>query len=187
MKESDEYVFPGKFLGTEEEFIAGAGTFVEEGRIIATVCGKVRRLNRVISVSSELQTPKKITIGSPVYGRVEELSPQVAFIRLQTTQGLESRQTPIEGYAILHISKIRRGFVENIRDELRIGDIIKAKVVEIRKGEIHLSTIGKDLGVIKAFCFRCRGGLYLSGKILKCERCGSVEKRRISSEYSYVR
>lgn len=183
-------VLPGEFLGTEEEFAAGTGTRVEEGKIYAAVFGTMEvSRDKVVSVRARVQAPKPINAGSVVYGRVEEIFEPVALIQLQAVEWKEGRQIPPEGYSVLHASRVKQGYVENIHDEVRIGDIVKCSVEGTRKdGEIGLSMKAPGLGVVKAYCSRCRGALALiQGGLLKCGRCGSEERRRLSTEYSFVK
>lgn len=182
-----DVVLPGDFLGTEEEFAAGSGTRVEEGRIYAAFFGTMEvARDKVVSVKPRVQAPRPISPGAIVYGRVEEIFEPVALIQLQAVEWKEARQVPPEGYSVLHASRVKMGYVENVHDEVRIGDIVKCSVEGIRRdGEISLSMKGPGLGVVKAYCSRCRGPLALiSGGALKCGRCGSVERRKLSGEYS---
>ena len=182
-------VLPGEFLGTEEEFAAGSGTRVEDGKIYAAVFGTMEvSRDKVVSVRARVQAPKPIDAGSIVYGRVEAIFEPVALIQLQAVEGGEARQVPPEGYSVLHASRVKQGYVDNVHDEVRIGDILKCSVEGIRKdGEIGLSTKAPGLGVVKAYCSHCRGPLALiTGGTRKCGRCGSEERRKLSTEYSFV-
>lgn len=72
----------------------------------------------------------KFEVGSIVEGKVLKLKPFGAIVELdKSTQGL------------IHISQIANGFVENIKDHLKEGDIIKIKVISVDKetGKISLS------------------------------------------------
>ena len=87
---------------------------------------------------------------------------------------------------MLHASRIKDGFVKNVRDELRIGDIVRAKISEMRQGEMHVSTEGSHFGVVKAFCSKCRHALELVGSTLTCSSCGAKENRKLASDYRNV-
>jgi exosome complex component CSL4 len=73
--------------------------------------------------------------------------------------------------------------VKNVRDEYKIGDIIRAKIVDLRNGEMRLSTDGEDLGAIKAFCAVCRHPMKVESGILQCEECGAKDNRKIAKDY----
>ena len=40
---------------------------------------------------------------------------------------------------MIHISELKNGFVEKVEDVVRIGDIVRAKVVKVENGKIGLS------------------------------------------------
>jgi exosome complex component CSL4 len=190
MMEKGKSVSPGEFIGTEEEFAAGEGTFTDaKGNIYAAVFGSVSiSKDKVASVKGACAVPKTLRKGSIVYGRVEEIFEPVALLSIQPTESGCERCSPVEGYSVLHASRVKRSYVEMIHDEMRIGDIVKAVVDEVRtSGEVMLSTKEPGLGVVKAFCSRCRAPLALKKGRLECERCGSVERRHLSNEYAIVR
>ena len=78
---------------------------------------------------------------------------------------------------------IRRGYVKNVRDEYRIGDIIRAKIAAFQNGEFRLTTDGDDLGAIKAFCAKCRHPMKVESGLLQCEDCGAKDNRKITNDY----
>jgi exosome complex component CSL4 len=182
-----DYVLPGALLGTEEEFVAGDGTFVDrEGGIRAALYGKPDITgNKTVSVIPAVRPPHRIRGGEIVLARVEEIYEPVALLQVSPMAGADGRQSPTQGYSVVHASRIKNGYVEMVHDELRIGDVVRASVEEIRTdGELALSLKGPGLGVIKAYCSRCRNPLSLkaAGR-LECARCGSVERRQLSRDY----
>lgn len=71
-----------------------------------------------------------IEVGSIVKGKVTGIQPYGAFIALEDDkQGL------------VHISEITNGFVKNIHDFLKVGDVVAVKVLAIdeEEGKISLS------------------------------------------------
>jgi exosome complex component CSL4 len=85
--------------------------------------------------------------------------------------------------AVLRVANIDRKYVKSLRDEIRIGDIVRVKVMEVTSHTIRLTTAERDLGVIKAFCSSCRHDLEKQGTKLVCRNCGSVESRKTASDY----
>lgn len=72
----------------------------------------------------------KFQVGQIIEGKVTGLKPFGAFVALdETTQGL------------VHISHITHGYLENINDAIKVGDIVKVKIIAIdtEKGKISLS------------------------------------------------
>jgi len=182
-------VSPGEFLGIEEEFAAGKGVFISNGSLYALVAGtKVISPDKTLSVAPTSPTPHQIAKGEVVFAKVAEIFEPVALLQILPVESKSSKQNPVPGYSVIHASRIRPGYVELVHDEMRIGDIVKASVEDIRlDGEISLSTKSAGLGVIEAFCSRCRNPLALRGQKLECDRCGNVERRYLSSEYAIKR
>ncbi|MCX8196960.1 MAG: exosome complex RNA-binding protein Csl4 [Candidatus Micrarchaeota archaeon] len=180
-----KFVVPGEFLGVQEEYLAGEGTFIEGETIRAAVCGSVSEKDRKISVAHEIPL-RAFGIGSTIIGRVENIVEPVALVSMRISGSLteeDERFGENPDYAILHASMIKKGYVRNVRDEYKIGDIIRAKIVDMRNGEMRLSTDAEELGVIKAFCNKCRHPMRLEGRILKCEKCRNIDNRKIAKDY----
>ncbi|MCX8175331.1 MAG: exosome complex RNA-binding protein Csl4 [Candidatus Micrarchaeota archaeon] len=176
-----KFVVPGDFIGTEEEYLAGDGTYVEGERIYSSIAGEVFESARKLSVRQK-KSLRQLGVGTVFVGRVENIVEPIALVSMRVGQG-EDRFEETDEYAVLHASMIRKGFVKNVRDEYRIGDIIRAKIVDERNGEMRLSTDGENLGAIKAFCKSCRHPLKLEARLLKCENCGQKDSRKIASDY----
>ena len=85
--------------------------------------------------------------------------------------------------AILHISKVKRGFVKNLRDEFAIGDIIRARVVGVSKLAVYLSTQGEEFGIVKGFCRKCRKSMEYINNVLFCRRCRISELRKVAKGF----
>ena len=179
---------PGEFLGTEEEYVPGYGSYQDGSFIHASLLGdltvdKETRMN----IGTPCNVPIGIKPGMVVYGRVEEIFEPVALIRAQPIQTGRERQVIDQFYCVLHVSRVKMGYARSIKDEVRIGDIIKAVVDEISNNEIYLSTKRGGMGVIKAFCTRCRAPLLLAeGQMLTCDHCENRENRKLGSPYGKI-
>ncbi len=131
-----------------------------------------------------MRVPRFNVIGSIVYGRVSQIYDQFVILELFPYNTRRFRLIPPFKYAAIHISQIRKGFVENIRDEFGIGDYVRAKVVKIiKKYYMQLSTVGAKFGIIKAFCPHDRTPLRRRGKVLYCPVCKREFKRKIAEDY----
>lgn len=184
MEESKErFVFPGDYLGASEEATAGKGAYESENEVFASLAGRVVREHGEVSI-----IPKKEIIhikpGQIVYGIVVDVMENLALIEIEPLVRGRERFVPAWDYGVLRVMNIREGFVQSVKTEMKRGDIIKAKVEDIRLG-ISLSTKGFDLGVVKAYCAECRGEMkLLHANILKCTKCGKTDKRKVSKSYS---
>lgn len=177
------FVVPGTFLATVEEFMCGEGTYKEGGKIYSSRAGivLVDVKGKRISVASK-GGPPELKRGDVVIGVVEETKKQAAMVSVKLLAGSE-KSLPYPTDGIIRISSVRRGFVPRLEGELREGDVVRAKVLEVRNGLIHLTLGEPDLGVILAYCSKCRGILQRAKNRLYCRECGNMETRKISSSY----
>ncbi|MHC1611470.1 MAG: exosome complex RNA-binding protein Csl4 [Candidatus Methanospirareceae archaeon] len=178
----ERIVVPGDFLGTSEEFISGKGVYDEKGNIYALLTGVVSISDkRVIEVQPKVKTPPTLKDGDVVVGRIEDLRDTIAIVNIAYLKGHEEREIapPVQG--VIHISNVRRGYVNDLQHEFGYLDLVKARVIDAET--LRLSTEGRDLGVIKAICAKCKSNLKRKGNMLVCERCKRVEVRNISEDY----
>jgi len=84
----------------------------------------------------------------------------------------------------LRVSEISNGYVKDPSTEFAPGDIIRAKVTQV-KPNVQLATKDKDLGTIRALCMKCRKPLEIKGNILECNNCGRKEKRKTAVDYGH--
>ncbi len=178
---------PGEFLGTEEEYVSGRGTYEEENNISAALYGELQvDSERKMAIKTRTSVPERIKLGMVLYGRIEEIFDPIALVRIEPISTGNERQVIDQFYCVLHVSRIKMGYARNIKEEVRIGDIIKAVVDEIKNGEIYLSTKRGGMGIIKAFCSKCRTPLEKEDEMLACGNCGNKEKRKLGSPYRNI-
>lgn len=79
---------------------------------------------------------KDLKLGSLITGKVVDICDFGAFVDI----GYASRGSRA-GTALLHISQIQEGKIDNIRDVINVGDTVEARVinVDLVKGEVGLS------------------------------------------------
>lgn len=174
-----DFAIPGQQLAVSEEAVASAGTYEADGAICAAVAGKVRLdpQNYAVSVSPAKRL-SALAAGDRVTGLVHDVYDTVALVEFLPQEGVGERKAYYNRFAYLRISEIEKGYVESFRDVLRIGDVIAARVKEVKPLGIYLSIIDSELGVIKARCTVCRHVLKQSGSLLSCPNCGNKESRK---------
>lgn len=177
-----KFVVPGDFIGTEEEYLPGEGTFADREQVFATVTGQSGEADRKLAVLRE-RPLRALAVGTTVIGRVENIVEPIALVSIQAGVDGKSRFAENPDYAVLHASMIRRGYVKNVRDEFKVGDIIRAKIADLRNGEFRLTTDSDELGAIKAYCAKCRHPMKQESGVLKCEECEWKDNRKIASDY----
>lgn len=184
----NQIVVPGDFLTTEEEFNAGNNTFESDGRIFADSVGipVFDQKTREVKVEKLSRTTKVVDIGTIVFGKVVVVRDNNLIIELMEAEKDSEPRRLLHSSATLMIRRIGFGFIKSTEEEFKIGDIVKAKVVEVNKYGYELSTADSELGVVKAFCSQCRSPLHVFSGKLKCLNCHAEEKRKTSKNYVLV-
>lgn len=176
-----EIVFPGAELGISEEFVAGAGTFEERGKIYSMFWGELERDDKARKVSVRgRRVVRPLKPGDFVYAVVQQLYEAMTLARFSPTW--QGNERPANGdTAFIRISELQNGYVEKLRDCVRVGDVLKARVLQISPLATYLTIKDRDLGVIKALCSLCRAEMKFEGRQFACPSCGSREERKTPS------
>jgi len=180
-------VVPGDALCVIEEFLPGPGTYEYNGVVRAALVGStIADLNtRVINVKPRIREPILPRRGSIVYGIIVLIREEYAIVRLVSDVSGIKYHTSFT--AILHISQVTDKFIKDLFEVLRMGDIVKAKVLN-DSIPYNISIKDPKLGVVLAFCGRCGSLLkFESGDLLKCPACGNSERRKVSADYGKLK
>lgn len=177
-------VVPGEELAIAEEYSAGESTFEENERIYSAILGRVNYdvHKHEIGIVSD-KNVKAFSVGCKVIGQVTAVRKNRALVKLLKASLGPERRVLTQFFATLFISNVADRFVKDLSEEFKIGDFIAAEVDSIKPYGVYLRTDKPSLGVIKAYCSKCRAPLYLTNNKLMCKHCGSVEKRKLSAEY----
>jgi len=160
----------------------GPGTYESGGSIFSGLTGYVRmdKINKRVSVRPASRSPVLPTLGSTVLGSVANAQEKMATVNILKINDV-LLQTPFS--ALLHISSSSPRFQRHMGEVCKVGDIVRAKVESMTSRVPLLTTIGRNLGVVQAFCSRCGEVLELKSRRLVCPACGSVEHRKIAEDY----
>lgn len=184
-KEKNNRTLPGDQLGVIEEYFPGENVVNDNGTLLSAVTGKVNRDEdkHEISVKSTIKTPPKLEKGDIIVGRIDGVRDSICFVDMVRKLGDLDRDLPTSASGTIHISNVSNDYIESMQDQFRIGDIIRARVTDVTKEYVDLSTEGKSLGVVAGYCVKCRSRLQRKGNKLKCPECNHTEKRKISKYY----
>ncbi|MCC7553874.1 MAG: exosome complex RNA-binding protein Csl4 [Methanobacteriaceae archaeon] len=184
--EDGDFVMPGDFLGIIEQFLPDKGTYADKGDIKSNIIGNVSIENKKISIIPKTNKPSVLKIEDKVYAQITDLKGQRALINIDKLIDTD-RQLALPYLGAIHISQVKKGYLEKLTDAFRIGDIIEAKIIKITGDNVDLNTFDEDCGVIKAICTRCRGFMKTTPREneLQCENCNKKERREISKNYVY--
>ncbi len=180
----ESVVIPGETLGVIEEFIPRDYVYSHNGFLIASILGKPiydlkEHLVSIIPLKEgKPLIPKKDDV---VYGQVTRIKENIAFLAIFEIE--DKGVVPIPFTGILYIAHISSTFVKDIHDAVRLGDIVRAKVISKKGPPFMVTTKGREFGVIYALCPTCMKPLRKRGLYLICPLCRKVSKRKISSLY----
>jgi len=179
-------VLPGDEIAVAEEFEPGEGTYEKNGRVYAATPGVLilDPANRVARVRA-FNPPAELKVGDIVYGTIDDIRGMMATATILANHG-RTRQVSGEAEGTIHISNVSEDYTEDIHDKFRLGDIIRAKVIQV-KPSVQLTTAEANLGVVKALCSVCRGPLELRGRDLYCPRDERTERRKVAADYADLR
>ena len=178
MSES-KIALPGQYLASCEEAVPGKNTIVEKDDIYATAFGEIETFGRMVQIKNKGKLFVNVKEGMEVNCIVEDiLEPKAAFVTCIPIVKEDERSLESFG-AVLPVFNISQGYVERIRDEIRIGDILKAKISKVEKSTLEINISEHGYGVIKGFCRRCRNNMVINDNKLRCNRCGSIESRKL--------
>jgi len=179
----NKVVLPGEQLSTSEELLSGDGTFEEDGIIRASRIGTyiVDQKHRKAKVKPLTSIPVELKNGDIVLAEVRSVRSSMIIADVIHVIG-KSRVISGDTNGTLHVSEISDSYVKDPTSEYSIGDIIRAKVTQV-KPSVQLITKDENLGAIKSLCSKCRKSLIKKGGILECEACGYKEKRKTAFDY----
>lgn len=172
-------VLPGDHLSSAEEAEAGENAYLEGDDVYSAAIGEPAVEPGSAAVRRSGRTLKQPHVGMLVYGLVFKSSPNKAVASCIPAEEAEGGARGVEIDAVLPVTAVRSGFVRDLRDEVKIGDIIKARIHKVERSGFEITIRDHDCGVICAFCPRCRGDMALEERIYVCVKCGWKERKKL--------
>ena len=184
MGDAKKTVLPGEHIAGAEEAMPGENSYLENDDIFSSAFGEVRERERKMEVVCEKSRHlPQVQPGMELYCMARKVSPTKAFLDCTPVADVERPGSAIEVSAVLPVQNIKSGYVRDMRDEVRTGDLLKARIAKIERSGVDVSINGPQYGVVKAFCTDCRNGMVLKNGILICSNCGKKGQRKLSEEY----
>jgi len=170
---------PGDALAVSEEYLPGNNAYDADGIIRALRTGVVVKdlREREINVKST-EVPKIPNVGDVVTGQIEVAQSSTSNLKIYYLNG-----KPTQGgfVGILFLREERgRGMR---RTAVKLGDVVRAKVISTMNAMIHLSIGEPHLGVIASLCSNCGRPLMMMGGRAQCNNCGNVEDRKFADDF----
>jgi exosome complex component CSL4 len=183
--EKEQFVLPGEKLGVAEEFLPGIGAYEEDGFIFASLVGQSRydTKSKHVFVIPSMGMPPVPKSGDIVLCEIVDIKEKMAHVEIVAIRGHEGRTIVGSTRARIYITQMAKRYVNRISSEFAINDIVRARVNDVRKDPLELSTADNELGVLFAKCSKCRTPLEINGKSLQCPNCQHIETRKLASDY----
>ena len=187
-------VFIGDIVANENEYLAGKGTFVDDnGNIRSAIIGQLSKNDskKEISVEGKLIFPK---LGDIAVGIVTDVKDKVVLLELEEvkdSKGTKKSLTKTSG--LIFIANLSQSYLDNPRQAVKIGDIIKGEIADEDAGAYFVSLKNPNYGVILGLCSKCRSKLIEKSKDMKlkdcyvmiCSKCKGIETRKTAKDYIY--
>jgi exosome complex component CSL4 len=182
MTKEKRIVLPGEILGTSEEFMAGEGTYEDSGSVFSSILGELTLDSKEMTATvSAVNPPVSLKVNDVVLANVLDIKSSIVLVNVIRLEG-NSRGITGDRAGVIHISKISDGFTSDVWKEFRIGDLVRAKVIQ-NKPSLQLATDRSNLGVILALCTKCRMPLIKKEGSLFCTNCQRSELRKMAPDY----
>lgn len=179
-------VFPGDEIAVEEEYMASDGTYAADGKIYAAQFGRlVLDDDEYVAKVVTPNPPNVLKEGDVVYAIIAGIRNTMATADVIATEGT-TRQVGGETYATIHVSKISPNYTDDVSNEFRVGDMIRAKVISVSPS-LQLFTKDPNLGVVKSLCGECKSVMVRMDKNrIRCEKCKRTMPRKLADDYGDV-
>ncbi|MBI4210644.1 MAG: exosome complex RNA-binding protein Csl4 [Candidatus Diapherotrites archaeon] len=179
-------VYPGSFIGYEEEFMAGKHAFENDGAVYSEVIGvpEVDEANHEAGIRKSTREVRILERGCTVTGIVTLVKQNAVLVELKSAEKDGVKRVVHDRNGSLAVFNIANGYVRSTDEMFRIGDIIRARIIQVAPYGIELETKDAEFGVIKAFGIRSRKPLHLIDGALRDPTTGDAETRKVSTEYS---
>ncbi|KAI8866346.1 hypothetical protein GQ42DRAFT_76564 [Ramicandelaber brevisporus] len=182
---------PGTLLGSTVDLAAGAGTYVNNGQIYASVYGTKEISGQAgakstVSVVHNRRVSIVPSIGDVVYGRILRISQQLAAVAIVSIDGKGATSDEFQG--IVRLQNVRATEIDKIvmHNMFRPGDIIRAEVLSLGDSRsYYLSTADNRFGVIYAVSASAGCPMVpISWEQMQCPLTGDVEMRKCAKPSS---
>jgi exosome complex component CSL4 len=182
---SKRTVLPGEEVAVAEEYMPADGTYEQDGRILSSLTGELE-LDDKEKVAKVKPLNPMVTLkpGDSVFCRISDVRASMAICEILAAEG-KDRDITGETSATIHISKLSSDYVQEVGREYRPGDLIRAKVIQVRPS-VQLSTQEPHFGAVRSLCRKCRSPLVKQGKTLRCDPCERSETRKFADDYGDI-
>jgi exosome complex component CSL4 len=171
---------PGDALAVSEEYLPGNNAYDADGIIRALQTGIVIKDTKEKEINVKTTTSSRVPdVGDVVTGQIEVAQSSTSNLKIFYLNG-KPTQGGFVGIIFLREERGGRGMR---RTAVKLGDVVRAKVISTMNAMIHLSIGEPHLGVIASLCSVCGRPLVMRDGRGQCNNCGNVEDRKFADDY----
>lgn len=172
-----EKAIPGDELAVIEEFEPGEGTYEVNGKIRASILGKINidNKNKLITIETTVKNimPKP---NDKVEGIIENIIGAGAILKIIKVNGKEN-------FSFLSgIIEIRRSRGQR-ESGVDVTDHVRATVFSVIDGNIYLNIREQNDGVMSSKCVKCYSRVVKVDRGIKCVECGLDRFKKLASDF----
>ncbi len=173
-------------MGYEEEFVAGKHAYESGGSVYSDSIGmkSIDSSKHEAGVSKATREVKILERGCTVLGVVSLVKQHSVLVEIKEAEKDGERRSVHDRNGSIAVFNISSSYVNSTDEMYRIGDIVKARVIEVTAYGVELETKAPELGVIKAFGIKSRKPLHLIDGKLRDAATGETEERKVSADYT---
>ncbi|MEW6036493.1 MAG: exosome complex RNA-binding protein Csl4 [Candidatus Micrarchaeota archaeon] len=172
-------VLPGDHLSSAEEAEPGENTYTEKDEVYSAAAGENLSEPGKAAVRTKGRFLEQPAVGMAVFCLITKAGMNKAIAGCIPAREAEGGQRGVEIEAVLPVTAIRNSYVREVRDEVRVGDIIKARILTIDKTGFEISMKHPECGVLVSFCPRCRMRMELRERIFTCPSCSWKDRKKL--------
>ncbi|KAL3695131.1 hypothetical protein R1sor_008782 [Riccia sorocarpa] len=184
-----DYKTPGEVLGWASEYVAGAGTYVWNQKVYASVVGLPRIMTApanaedqrpTIEVTREKERGPVPGPGTVVTAKITKLMPRQAAAAIVCV-GQKAVREKFTG--IIRQQDVRATEIDKVDmpSSFRPGDIVRAEVISLGDSRAYyLSTAKNELGVVSATSYAGAAMVPVSWQEMQCPITGQREPRKVA-------
>jgi exosome complex component CSL4 len=171
-------VLPGSHLSSAEESETGDNTYSENDEVYSSASGENTSGPGHASVKTKGRSITLPRVGMSVYCLITKAGMNKAIGGCIPADEAEGGSRGVSIEAVLPVTAIRNSYVREVRDEVRVGDIIKARIDKIEKTGFDITIKPPECGVLVAFCPKCRIKMDKTGHLFNCGSCGWKDRKK---------
>ena len=173
-----EKAIPGDELAVIEEFEPGEGTYEVNGKIRASILGKINidNKNKLITIETHVKKNDMPKPNDKVEGIIENIIGPGAILKIIKVNEEENFEF-LKGVIEIRRSRGQR------ESGVDVTDHVRATVFSVIDGNIYLNIREQNDGVVSSKCIECCSRVVKVDRGTKCVQCGLTRFKKLALDF----